>query len=482
MDQKAIHFEPRPGHQHPYDSPILNITSSETRDNLEYAASLLKKNGNTVAFPTETVYGLGADATNDEAVRNIFKAKNRPSDNPLIVHIASLRQLRDLLRPVNLESTPTVQRYQQREDSKSGETRHDDDTSSGRNSSLSETFPATSSTGPTSETRSYNVDGHQSSEFSISDIPEIYMPLIQKFWPGPLTILLDLPQNTPLSKNVTAEQRTFAVRMPNHTIALALAHLSDLPIAAPSANASGKPSPTTASHVYTDLRGRIPLILDGGSADVGLESTVVSGLCSPPRILRPGGVSLEQIRACGGVWEDCIANTSQHDDHNAEEGNKKVGAEHIPLVPGMKYKHYSPRARVLLYEPGAKGPTASDLARSVRWNGKVGLLRTRQWKEGIGRVLVAELEEEKKSYRTNMNGRRGSVLSEQELSGTIAVVERALGNDGQDISRNLFAALRDMDDHGVDSIHIEGIAEDNEGLAVMNRLRKAASVVVRNVS
>lgn len=272
-------------------------------------------------------------------------------------------------------------------------------------------------------------------------IPEIYDPLISKFWPGPLTILLPLPKNSRLSPSVTAGQPTFAARLPEHPIALALCSLSGLPLAAPSANASGNPSPTTAAHVYTDLQNRIPFIIDGGSSDVGLESTVVDGLRNPPVILRPGGVSLEQIQACGGIWGGVIVRSSDVEDHAA------------PQAPGMKYKHYSPRAGVVLYEHGAKPPTRSNIRVAV--NGKIGFLRTRTWPVGVGTDLVGNAE---------------------------MVYERSLGTDGSEISRTLFAGLRELDDLHVEIIYVEGIEEKDEGLAVMNRLRKAASVVVRNVS
>ncbi|KAI5803435.1 telomere recombination-domain-containing protein [Peziza echinospora] len=469
VSQAAIHFIPSSPHLHPFDSPSLYIDCPTTKAHLQRAASVLRQEGDAVAFPTETVYGLGADATNDEAVKKIFKAKNRPSDNPLIVHIASLQQLRELLRPTA------------RPDAEEG--------SSGRNSSL-----AGSPSSPTVGT------GHAEEKVD-PVIPEVYLPLIEKFWPGPLTILLNLPANTPLSKNVTAEQTTFAVRLPDHPIALALAHLSNLPIAAPSANASGKPSPTTAAHVHHDLEGRIPLILDGGPSNVGLESTVVSGLCNPPRILRPGGVSVEQIRACGGVWASCLSSAK------ASSGDAQVEEENIPLVPGMKYKHYSPKARVFLYEPGAKPPSGNDLARSVRWNGNVGILRTRMWRDGLGTKLISDLEEEKRKYRLQLSrystsqqngdskggkngqlesnseafGGQGTMLTDRELEGVMTSTERLLGIDGADISRRLFATLRELDDLNVAAIHVEGITDDHEGLAVMNRLRKAASVVIRRV-
>jgi L-threonylcarbamoyladenylate synthase len=210
VDSNSISFRPPSNTQpgvHLYENPILTVSSEETRLALESAAELLL-DGQCVAFPTETVYGLGADATCTAAVRSIYAAKSRPADNPLIVHISSLKQLRTLLpSPFSAARLPTLASAPE-EDLVEEET-----------------------------------------------IPKVYLPLIEKFWPGPLTILLPLPTPSPLSPNVTSIQTTFAARMPGHPIALALSAISGLPLAAPSANASGKPSPTKAKHVYTDLHG-----------------------------------------------------------------------------------------------------------------------------------------------------------------------------------------------------------------------------------
>jgi L-threonylcarbamoyladenylate synthase len=405
VDANAIHFRPsnRPG-EHPYEDPSLTISDRDTRVALEEAAKLLQ-NAQPVAFPTETVYGLGADATSTEAVRSIYSAKSRPADNPLIVHVASLKQLRLLLpRPYTAARLP---------------------------------FPV--SAPPKVE------------EIEEETIPEVYRPLIDRFWPGPLTILLPLPNPSPLSPNVTSTQPTFAARMPRHPIALALAAISGLPLAAPSANASGRPSPTTAQHVFTDLEGKIPLIIDGGSADVGLESTVVDGLHDPPVILRPGGISAEEIRQCGGVWENVVVAKRDEDSDAA------------PRAPGMKYKHYSPRAGVVLYDVGARAPSGRDLigSQASKYLARIGVVRTRTWREGFAQEAMRNCYEDGETQ--------------------IEVLERNLGSDGKDISRGLFSVLRELDELGVDVIHVEGIEETDEGLAVMNRLGKAASVVVRKV-
>ena len=242
--------------------------------NLSRAAEKILTSNIPVAFPTETVYGLGADATRSAAVRGIFKAKQRPSDNPLIVHVSSLTQIYDLFNPLKSPGSP---------------------------------------------------------------IPSIYAPLIQKFWPGPLTIIMQLPKPSPFAPEVTASLDTVGVRMPSSLLALALIHLSNRPIAAPSANTSSRPSPTTAAHVLQDLSGRIEIILDGGPCNVGLESTVVDGLCNPPLILRPGAVSLGMIRGCEG-WGD------------VRLGYADGVEDPTPRAPGMKYRHYSPQARVVLVQ------------------------------------------------------------------------------------------------------------------------------------
>ncbi|KAI5778589.1 DHBP synthase RibB-like alpha/beta domain-containing protein [Geopyxis carbonaria] len=399
---ETIRFTPSttaaPG-AHPYEDPTISFGSAQSKQIIEDASRLLQE-GKCVAFPTETVYGLGADATSSDAVQSIFAAKSRPLDNPLIVHIASLKQLRRLLPgPFTPAKLPLL------------------------------------STPPLNE----------------EIIPEVYLPLIEKFWPGPLTILLPMGPTCSLSSNVTAGQPTFAARMPQHPIALALAAVSGLPLAAPSANASGKPSPTIAAHVWTDLAGKLPLIIDGGSASVGLESTVVDGLRFPPVVLRPGGISIEELRSVGGVWAHTVVARRTDEDSAA-----------APRAPGMKYKHYSPRAGVVLYEVGAEPPSANQLTRSN--NTRIGILRTRTWPEGFAaRNLAAYIKE------------GGQVGEETEI------IEESLGTDGKDIGRALFRALRWLDEKEVDVIHVEGIEETDEGLAVMNRLGKAASVVVRNV-
>ncbi|KAF4552487.1 Threonylcarbamoyl-AMP synthase-like protein [Elsinoe fawcettii] len=432
----------------PLENWSLELYDTADARRLEQAARLLRHSSIPVAFPTETVYGLGADATRSEAVQGIYKAKQRPSDNPLIVHVASLQQLRCLMLGSRSATNPSL--YE----------------------------PVT------------------------DPIPEIYHPLIQRFWPGPLTILLPVPENSPLAPETTAGLTTFGARMPRNLLALALIKLADRPIAGPSANASTKPSPTAAEHVYHDLQGRIEMIVDGGLCDVGVESTVVDGLVSPPVILRPGGVSIGQIRAVTG-WEKV---TVAYEDKALVDG-KKEG----PRAPGMKYRHYSPKARVVLFESG-KEITREDLTTHAGQRRRVGLVRTRKWEslESLTKMMnghaaaeanqtvAAETngpEDNPQASAPSMDSPLVQMLAEQsqyqirqikeiELStddGTITVLDIHIGPETTSIARGLFSSLRDLDKKDLDAIIVEGIDDsdgDDVSAAVMNRLRKAAEVNV----
>ncbi|WPH00493.1 Threonylcarbamoyl-AMP synthase [Acrodontium crateriforme] len=422
------------------DLEVQLSTDSQDAEYLCLAAERLRSSDIPVAFPTETVYGLGADATRSSAVKGIYKAKQRPSDNPLIVHFGSLQQLRALL-----------------------------------------------SSKPFADTQ---VNGH-AENLDTDPIPEIYRPLIAKFWPGPLTIILPNPKNSPLAPEVTAGLSTFGARMPKHALALALIKLANVPIAAPSANASTKPSPTAAEHVAYDLGGRIETIIDGGPCDVGMESTVVDGLSNPPLILRPGGISIEQLRTCPG-WE------------KTEIGYKNVaelGSQ--PRAPGMKYRHYSPKAPVVLFETGTPPPSADELSKFVESNGRIGFVRTKTWIFNFadhGRPVSRIVAKSDKSItsehvRSDLNGFACLVEAlnsdryptnnvekfSLSLSGSqVQVIDIALGTDIADIARGTFAALRELDKQNVSTIVVEGIddAEGGTAAAVMNRLRKAAEIQI----
>ena len=406
-------------------------SSSENDDDilspLREAATHLRTTDIPVAFPTETVYGLGADATRSAAVKGIYAAKGRPSDNPLIVHVCDLSMLRSLI-----------------------------------------TSPSTTSS--SSSSADQNKD---------DPIPEIYHPLITRFWPGPLTILLPNPSpSSLLAPEVTAGLPTFGCRMPASALARSLIKLANAPLAAPSANASTKPSPTAAQHVLDDLAGRIELILDGGSCSVGVESTVVDGLCSPPVVLRPGGVSLEEIRSVPG-WEGV---------EKAYKDAAEVGSKTAPRAPGMKYKHYSPKARVVLYEAEGKHGEVprEDVREAVEAVGEkektMAVIRTGRWpvagglrSQGLDAAGAAAKDSEEMS-EIGFVVREGQWLDEGNATVLARLLEIDLGKEVKGVAHGLFAALRELDRRGADVIFVEGVSDgDDIAAAVMNRLRKAAS-------
>jgi len=325
------------------------------------AAARIIKNGGVVAFPTETVYGLGADALNEAAVRSIFKAKGRPSDNPLIVHVQGIAEAARLA-----ELTPLAR------------------------------------------------------------------ALVEKFWPGPFTAVLKKTPAIPYI--VTAGLDTVAVRMPDNRYALELIRRSGCPIAAPSANLSGSPSPTEARHVYEDLKGRIPLILDGGKAEVGLESTVCDLTGEVPVILRPGGVTYEMLREAAGPVRLSSGLSGQYAKMDT------------PPSPGMKYAHYAPKAQVIVVHAPDCGIFAGSLAPMLRQENQ----------DGIKTVLLCTIE------------------SAAFLGDTEKIVLGSV-KDMRTVARNLFAALRRADEMGADRVYFEALPETGMGLAVMNRIKKAAA-------
>ena len=408
----------------------------EHRSNILEGAAALRDTDVPVAFPTETVYGLGADATRSKPVRGIYHAKQRPADNPLIVHVGSLPQLRKLMEPMP------------------------------------------GSWGPP------QVDGAAVSNGFHDPMPSMYWPLIRAFWPGPLTILLPLPFNSPFAPEVmgSGEMKTIGVRMPASPLARLLISLANRPLAAPSANSSGKPSPTTAQHVYQDLKGKIDIILDGGPCIVGVESTVVDGLSHPPAILRPGGVSIEQIRALGGRWEDISIG---YEDH-------RNGTDDAPRAPGMKYKHYAPDARVYLFEHQKDEEDARKCVGVIEVRSKlervaldqdnsyglpegihqIGIICTRHWTPFLN---LQDIEESVHSHQPDGSLIRRGVRGSTELRSI------SLGPGLDSVARGLFSALRALDELGCDAILVEGMDEKEGELAaaIMNRLRKAAGGEVR---
>ncbi|KAI8619919.1 DHBP synthase RibB-like alpha/beta domain-containing protein [Chytriomyces sp. MP71] len=362
---------------------------AEDHARLALAAQVLAYTSLPVAFPTETVYGLGANALNREAVANVFRAKGRPSDNPLIVHTSSLDMTRTLVAGGKL--------------------------------------------------------------------PDVYASLIDQHWPGPLTLLLPRAQLVPDA--VTAGHPSVAVRMPSHPVARALIALSGVPVAAPSANTSTRPSPTRASHVHDDLRDRILLLVDGGSCDGGIESTVVDALRTPPAILRPGGVTAEMIRKVPG-FQDAVVWKKKGEDpdgrvppSSGEEDEADLEAM-APVTPGMKYKHYAPKVPVvfLLSSPSTYTSTVSSACSEV--SQVIGILRTE--------TLPAF-----------------SFLSLPLTSPPVYLHQVSLGTTHAQVGSNLFHALRECESvPGLFVVFVEGVAEVDEGLAVMNRVRKAAGDTV----
>jgi L-threonylcarbamoyladenylate synthase len=318
------------------------------------AAEILRAGGN-VAFPTETVYGLGGWTGSEEAVRGIFTAKGRPSDNPLIVHVCP-----------GMDLSPIAVR-----------------------------------------------------------IPETARELMHRFWPGPLTLILWKAPEVPDA--VSAGLPSVAVRMPSHPVAMRMLEVCGLPVAAPSANLSGRPSPTTAQHVWEDMQGRIPLILDGGPCEIGLESTIVDMTVEPPMVLRPGGLPLETLRE---VVPDLRM-----------DPGLGVAANVTPKAPGMKYRHYAPKAPMTM----ARG-TPSEQEEKIRR----ALAQARGKKRG-----VLTVSEHVKDYDAE------AVLAIGSL------------DDPDEMAAHLFDALRRFDELECDVIFAETIPQKGIGTAYMNRLRKA---------
>ncbi len=340
---------------------LLKVDSEKPEvEKIQIAAKIIKQGG-LVAFPTETVYGLGADALNPDAVLALFEAKKRPLDNPPIVHVESIG---DVYR-------------------------------------LAKCVPA-------------------SAEL-----------LMKQFWPGPLTLVL---QRSTLVPTVTvAGLDTVAVRMPKNNVALALIRESKAPIAAPSANLAGKPSPTTAQHVWDDLNGRIDAILDGGPTRIGVESTVLDVSVDPPMVLRPGGISFETLK-------QVLADVWLHPFVAAEQEMPVAEAR----SPGMRHRHYAPKAQVILVEGSVPA--------------------------------VVEKTRELISKCKGSGKRVGVLATDETVARYHADVVKSLGSrfNVEAIAQNLFRLLREFDAEKVDVIIAEGVPAEGLGLAVMNRLRKAS--------
>lgn len=338
------------------DTKLFMYDASDSQSLAEIGSIL--RGGGIVGIPTETVYGLAANAFDGEAVAKIFKAKGRPQDNPLIVHISEISQL------------GTV----------------------------------------------------------VSSVPESAYALAEKFWPGPLSIIM--PKGSRIPDEVSCGLDTVAVRMPSHPAARAIISAAGVPLAAPSANLSGSPSPTTARHVIDDMQGRADAIVDGGACDVGVESTVVTLVGEKPRLLRPGGISLEQLEGVLGEVEVDSAVLSE-----LEPGQKAAS-------PGMKYKHYSPKARVIII----KGSF-----------------------ENYQRFVCG-----KKNCAALCFDGEGEKLD-------IPFIEIGREHDSQAQAHLIFDALRRLDEMGVQTAYARCPDTDGVGLAVINRLLRAAAFTVLDV-
>lgn len=325
---------------------------------IEEAGKIIK-DGGLVAFPTETVYGLGGDALNPESSAKIYAAKGRPSDNPLIVHIADMESLNRIVK----------------------------------------------------------------------EIPEAAIKLAKVYWPGPLTMIFQKTDAVPLE--TTGGLQTVAVRMPDDPVALAFIKAAGGYIAAPSANTSGKPSPTLARHVAEDMDGKIEMILDGGAVGIGLESTIVDLTSDKPMILRPGYVTQAMVAEVLGEVDT---------DKTILDGNSKEA----PKAPGMKYRHYAPNGELVIVE-------------------------------GDTNAVVAYINEQLALHQSK-NVKTGVIATDETQNLYHADVVKSAGKrtDEAAIAHQLYAFLRDFDSEHVDYIFAESFATDGVGQAIMNRLLKAA--------
>ncbi len=335
------------------NTEFFKITdASAQKEDIEKIASYIK-NGEAVAIPTETVYGIAADCFNEEAVAKIFEAKGRPSDNPLIVHIAKTEELYSLVK----------------------------------------------------------------------EVPENALRLAEKYWPGPLTVIL--PKKECVSDRVSGGLPTVAVRMPSHPAARAIIEAAGVPLAAPSANISGFPSPTSPEHVRDDMTGRLPAIVDGGECDFGIESTVVTLATEPPTLLRPGAVTLTQLEEILG----------RVDVHSAVLNPLSEGV--TAASPGMKYRHYSPSARLIVVR-GSKDEFTGFIERNPRF---------------ADYALCFEGEEEDIPLPAVTFGKENDPFSQ---------------------ARRLFDAFRELDALGAKRVAVRAPSEEGVGLGVCNRLYRAA--------
>ena len=351
---------------------IIKTTEVENvnMDVINEAGAVIKRGG-LVAFPTETVYGLGANGMDEQAAAKIYAAKGRPSDNPLILHISDISMLDDI----------------------------------------------------------------------VSNIPETAKKLMDKFWPGPLTLVFNKRLEVPYG--TTGGLDTVAVRFPAHKVALEIISAAETPIAAPSANTSGRPSPTKASHVIEDMDGKIDMIVDGGDVGIGIESTIIDVTGEVPMILRPGFITkamAEELVGEVAVDKVVVAKTIE-----------EIGGDYAPKAPGMKYRHYAPRAELTMFDGNIENVVKkiNELSKAAASEGKkVGIIAT---------------EETKDRY---------------EIGQVVSIGTR---KDEASIAKGLYGILRDFDTMDVDVIYSETFYDDDLGQAIMNRLIKAAGYRIQSV-
>lgn len=342
------------------NTKIIQIDRENFKDEELLEAAEILRSGGLVAIPTETVYGLGANALDESAAKKIYEAKGRPSDNPLIAHISCMDELSALVK----------------------------------------------------------------------EIPEAGKKLAEKYWPGPLTMIF--PKKDIVPYGTTGGLETVAIRMPSDPVANRLIKLAGVPVAAPSANTSGRPSPTKAEHVVEDMDGKIEMIIDSGEVGIGVESTIVDVSGTVPMLLRPGAITMEMLRETLGEVEIDPAILGP------------MSADVKPKAPGMKYRHYAPQAEMTLVEGEMEHVTAfinQEAKLALEAGLKVGIICT---------------EESRESYEQGILKVIGSRENEES------------------VAHNLFAVLREFDDQKVDCIFSESFSKDRLGQAIMNRLCKAA--------
>jgi len=340
-----------------YNTETINIKENFD-EGIEKAIELIKAN-EVVAFPTETVYGLGGNAFSDDAVRRIFKAKGRPADNPLIVHVASIEQAEEL-----------------------------------------------------------------------GEINEEAKKMLDAFWPGPFTAVVKKKDIVP--DLVTSGLPTIGIRMPKNPGILEVIKRTGLPIAAPSANISGSPSPTEAHHVETDLMGRIPLILDGGHTEYGLESTVCDLTGETPLVLRPGGITAEEIKEVAGMVEISASVLTP------------LSENEVASSPGMKYSYYAPKAEVIVLK-GSKENTVAQIRKMYD-----------------------------KDILKNENPIIFCYKEDEKLFPDMNVLHQGENQNVHQVARTLFKNLREVDGKGYTKVYFQAVPETGIGLAVMNRIIRAA--------